>query len=68
MSIPNIPESIINEYPVLENPSFSIDVISLTDWGCADSYDEWYNLYFSTNGYYKDFCSSLRRLVHWPPE
>ena len=68
MSIPNIPESIINEYPVLANPSFSIDVISLTDWGCADSYDEWYNLYFSTNGYYKDFCSSHRRLVHWPPE
>ena len=68
MSIPNIPESIINEYPVLANPSFSIDVISLTDWGCADSYDGWYNLYFSTNGYYKDFCSSLRRLVHWPPE
>ena len=68
MVLPSIPTSISDEYSSLIEPSFSFEWIRLTDWMCADSYEEWIKLYHSSNGYYLDFCPGLRDLTYWPPE
>ena len=68
MILPSIPTSVLDEYPLLSGTNYSLNSIDLTDWMCADSYEEWVKLYHSTNGYYLDFCSGFRVLKYWPPE
>ena len=69
ISRPEIPSSVLSEYPDLNNISFSLyGHVRLTDWLCADSYGQWINLYFSNDAYYLDFCSGFRELSYWPPE
>ena len=69
ISMPEIPSSVLSEYPDLNQISFSLyGHVRLTDWLCADSYGQWINLYFSNDAYYLDFCSGFRELSYWPPE
>ena len=69
ISKPEIPSSVLSEYPDLNQISFSLyGHVRLTDWLCADSYGQWINLYFSSDAYYLDFCSGFRELNYWPPE
>jgi len=69
ISRPEIPSSVLSEYPDLNQISFSLyGHVRLTDWLCADSYGQWINLYFSNDAYYLDFCSGFRELSYWPPE
>ena len=69
ISRPEIPSSVLSEYPDLNQISFSLyGHVRLTDWLCADSYGQWINLYFSNDAYYLDYCSGFRELSYWPPE
>ena len=69
ISRPEIPSSVLSEYSGLNDISFSLTgSMTVTDWLCADSYEQWLNLYFSNDAYYLDFCSGLRAVNYWPPE
>ena len=63
--LPSFPTSISNEYPELLRQDFIMNSVAVTDWLCAENYEEWHDLYFYTDGYYLDFCSGYRRLWHW---
>tara|TARA_B100000902_G_scaffold32637_1_gene39116 strand:- start:276 stop:1577 length:1302 start_codon:yes stop_codon:yes gene_type:complete len=69
ISRPEIPSSVLSEYSVLNDISFSqYGTIRVIDWFCADNYRQWTNLYFSNDAYYLDYCSGFRELNYWPPE
>jgi len=68
MILPSIPASVSDEYPALNNPSFYLKDITLTDWMCAETYKEWVELLHSSDGYYLDFCSGYHGLKYWPSE
>ena len=69
ISRPEIPTSVLSEYSVLNDISFSqYGTIRVIDWFCADNYRQWTNLYFSNDAYYLDYCSGFRELNYWPPE
>jgi hypothetical protein len=59
-SIPIIPSSVYAEYPELSGASFKMRSVGAIDYLCVDSYQEWLELYFSTDGYYGDFCPEYR--------
>ena len=63
--LPSFPTSISNEYPELLRQDFIMNSVTVTDWLCAENYEEWHDLYFYTDGYYLDFCSGYRNLIHW---
>ena len=63
--LPSFPTSISNEYPELLRQDFIMNSVDVTDWLCAENYEEWHDLYFYTDGYYLDYCSGYRRLIHW---
>ena len=63
--LPLFPISISNEYPELLREDFIMNRVVVTDWLCAENQEEWHNLYFNTAGYYLDFCSGYRNLIHW---
>ena len=68
MILPSIPTSVTDEYTSLSNPSFNYHSVTLTDWMCTETYKEWIELLFSSDGYYLDFCSGVRGLTYWAPE
>ena len=59
-SIPILPSSVYAEYPELSSAYFIMTSIGAVDYLCVDSYQEWLELYFSTDGYYGDFCPEYR--------
>ena len=59
-SIPILPSSVYAEYPELSSAYFIMTSIGAVDYLCVDSYQEWLELYFSTDGYYSDFCPQYR--------
>ena len=59
-SIPIMPSSVYAEYPELSSAYFIMTSISAVDYLCVDSYQEWLELYFSTDGYQGDFCHKTR--------
>ena len=63
--LPLFPISISNEYPELLREDFIMNRVVVTDWLCAENQEEWHNLLFNTAGYYLDFCSGYRNLIHW---
>ena len=68
MILPSIPTSVTDEYTSLSNPSFNYHSVTLTDWMCTETYKEWIELFFSSDGYVYDFCSGVRGLTYWAPE
>ena len=68
MILPSIPTSVTDEYTSLSNPSFNYQSVTLTDWMCTETYKEWLELFFSSDGYIYDFCSGVRGLTYWAPE
>jgi len=68
MILPSIPTSVTDEYTSLSNPSFNYHSVTLTDFMCAETFNEWLELFFSSDGYIYDFCSGVRGLTYWPPE
>ena len=63
--LPLFPILISNEYPELLREDFIMNRVVVTDWLCAENQEEWHNLLFNTAGYYLDFCSGYRNLIHW---
>ena len=63
--LPSFPTSISIEYPELLRQDFIMNSVVVTDWLCAENYKEWHDLLFYTDGYYLDFCSGYRNLIHW---
>ena len=63
--LPSFPTSISNEYPELLRQDFIMNSVVITDWLCAENQEEWHDLLFNTDGYYLDFCSGYRNLIHW---
>ena len=59
-SIPILPSSVYAEYPELSSAYFIMRSIGAIDYLCVDSYQEWLELYFSTDGYHLDFCPKYR--------
>ena len=59
-SIPILPSSVYAEYPELSGAYFKMRSVGVSDYLCVDSYQEWLELYFSTDGYYGDFCPEYR--------
>ena len=59
-SIPIMPSSVYTEYPELSSAFFKMTSIGAVDFLCVDSIQEWLELYFSTDGYYLDFCPQYR--------
>ena len=59
-SIPILPSSVYAEYPELSSAYFIMRSIGAVDYLCVDSYQEWLELYFSTDGYQGDFCHKTR--------
>ena len=63
--LPLFPISISNEYPELLREDFIMNRVVVTDWLCAENQEEWHDLLFNTDGYFLDFCSGYRNLIHW---
>jgi len=63
--LPSFSTSISNEYPELLRQDFIMNSVAVTDWLCAENYEEYHDLFFYTDGYYLDYCSGFRRLMHW---
>jgi hypothetical protein len=59
-SILIMPSSVYAEYPELSGAYFKMRSVGVSDYLCVDSYQEWLELYFSTDGYYGDFCPEYR--------
>ena len=59
-SILVMPSSVYAEYPELSGAYYKMRSVRVTDYLCVDSYQEWLELYFSTDGYYGDFCPEFR--------
>ena len=63
--LPLFPSSISSAYPEILREDLFMNHVIVMDFLCASNQKEWHDLYFSTEGYYLDFCSGYRNLIHW---
>ena len=63
--LPLFPLSISSAYPEILREDFVMNHVLVMDFLCASDQKEWHDLYFNTEGYYLDFCSGYRNLIHW---
>ena len=63
--LPTFPASVNEIYPEINRNGFIINRVGLVDWLCVDNQEEWFEMYFSYDGYNGDICSGSRHVTYW---
>jgi len=63
--LPTFPASVNEIYPEINRNGFIINRVGLVDWLCVDNQEEWFEMYFSYDGYHGDICSGSRHVTYW---